>query len=574
MVFNFVDKNNTGSTIKNNATGTQPQQQLVVGTIYSCKKDAVPSSAATNHFYYVRDENKLYAGQGNGNPLIEISGGSGGTAPADLSNYATKANLAAEIDDVKALIPDITKYMKTSDAVSALAKKADSADTYTKQEVDNLISGVQSGTVDLTLYLTKTDAANTYALKTHTHDMSNYATKADIANFVDDSAVDNKINAATANLGDGDLKKADADTYYAAIDHTHDDMYTKSQTDSQISAAIAQAKLNGDGNSVDLSEFLKSADAETTYLKKADAITSDTVQSMIDGAGHLTASDIAGLQNDIDTAKADAAAAKTAISEVAKDVEKLKTDVSDAKTAADNAKSAADAAQATANAAKTTADEAKTKADTNATDITNINSTISTVQNTLQETKNTADAAKAQSDENKADIENCVKKDELKSLVEQYIKELMSSGGDNGDSGSGGGPTVTPSTGGETKTMKIEAGKGATICLSSIGVEFTEEQVTSGKVHFLIMPGDKGAVEVYVRDNYPEGMEIPICYESMSGNEETKAYDKIWHDLSYENPGWINGFASSTDSDDTYDTLEMMSHTVASSWTIGVRIDD
>ena len=71
MVFNFIGKNNIGSTIKNNDS-TEIKKQPVIGTLFSCVKEAVPETAPAYYFYYVREENKLYAGQGSNKPLKEI----------------------------------------------------------------------------------------------------------------------------------------------------------------------------------------------------------------------------------------------------------------------------------------------------------------------------------------------------------------------------------------------------------------------------------------------------------------------------------------------------------------------
>lgn len=195
MVFNFIDKNNVGSTIKNNGS-TQTKKQPVIGTLFSCVKEAVPETAPAYYFYYVREENKLYVGQGSGKPLKEITTGSGTSSQVpgtsvDLSDYATNDSVTAEINAVKALIPDIKEYMKTTDVRAALNLKADTDNVYDKETVNRLINEIKSGTVDMDLY----------------------------------------------------VKKEDADRLYAAVDHVHDNVYTKTQTDSQISAAIAQAEL-------------------------------------------------------------------------------------------------------------------------------------------------------------------------------------------------------------------------------------------------------------------------------------------------------------------------------------------
>lgn len=588
MVFNFIDKNNVGSTIKNNGS-TQTKKQPVIGTLFSCVKDAVPETAPAYYFYYVREENKLYAGQGSDKPLKEITTGSGDSSgtpgtSVDLSNYATNDSVTAEINAVKALIPDIKEYMKTTDVRAALNLKADADSVYDKDTVDRLINEIKSGTVDMDLY----------------------------------------------------VKKEDADKLYAAVDHVHDDVYTKTQTDSQISTAIAQAKLNGgSGEGVDLSGFLKTADAENTYMKKADAITSETVQSMIDGAGHLTNADISGfitketadatyqpigdytdrdtvqsmidnaghlkatdldsiktdvsnLKQDVNTAKTDIAKAKEDITAVENSVATATAKADAAKEAADTAKQTAEAAKAkaeqaetTANsatakaeAAQTTANEAKTKAEANAGEINTIKANISTMQTTLNDTKTTADAAKELAESNKTNLENFVTKDAVKELVKQYMKELSGGGsGSDGGGSSSGGTTVTPAKPGELKTLRVPKANSKGICLSSLGIEFTEQDIIDGKLHCYVMPGTKSAIDDYVAKNYPDGLEIPMCFDSTKGNAETQAYDKIWSDNHLETPGWIYGILSSTGSEDVYDTLDMMGHTIVSEWTIGVRLD-
>lgn len=587
MVFNFIDKNNVGSTIKNNGS-TQTKKQPVIGTLFSCVKEAVPETASAYYFYYVREENKLYAGQGSNKPLKEINTGSGTSSQVpgtsvDLSDYATNDSVTAEINAVKALIPDIKEYMKTTDVRAALNLKADTDNVYDKETVNRLINEIKSGTVDMDLY----------------------------------------------------VKKEDADRLYAAVDHVHDDVYTKTQTDSQISAAIAQAELNGgSGEGVDLSGFLKTADAENTYLKKTDALTSDTVQSMIDGAGHLTSADISGfitketadatyqqigdytdrdtvqsmidnaghltvtdldsiktdvrnLKQDVNTAKADIAQAKEDITAVENSAATATAKADAAKEAADTAKQTAEAANAkaeqaetTANsatakaeAAQTTANEAKTKAEANAGEIDTIKANISTMQTTLNDTKTTADAAKELAESNKTSLENFVTKDAVKELVKQYMKELSGGGSSGGGDSSGDNTPVTPAEPGELKTLRVPKANSHGICLSSLGIEFTEQDIIDGKLHCYVMPGTKSAIDDYVAKNYPDGLEIPMCFDSTSGNAETQAYDKIWSDNHLETPGWIYGILSSTGSEDVYDTLDMMGHTIVSEWTIGVRLD-
>ena len=562
MVFNFVDKNNVGSTIKNDGN-TQIKKQPVIGTLFSCVKDAVPKTAPAYYFYYVREENKLYAGQGSGKPLKEITTGSGTSSQVpgtsvDLSDYATNDSVTAEINAVKALIPDIKEYMKTTDVRAALNLKADADNVYDKETVNRLINEIKSGTVDMDLY----------------------------------------------------VKKEDADRLYAAVDHVHDDVYTKTQTDSQISAAIAQAELNGgSGEGIDLSGFLKTSDAENTYLKKTDAITSDIVQSMIDGAGHLTSNDISGfitketadatyqqigdytdrdtvqsmidnaghltaadvatMQADINAAKTDASAAKTAAEQAAQNAQDAKTKAESVETIANDAKTKAEAAETKADAAKATAETAKTTAEA--------------AQSAADTAKATAEAAQSSVD----NINTYLASDEFKAILEKQMQDIFASSVENpgsGESGSGqgsgsgssaGGSSTGGSTGtvtpGTKTTFSVQAQNNGSIDLSSLGVKFTEDQILNNKIHFYVMP-DSTAIGSYIQTNHPEGLEIPISFDGET--EETVAYDKIWSDNSLENPGYIVSFDTSNGDDSNgFDVLGMSSYTISADWTLGILID-
>ena len=569
MVFNFIGKNNVGSTIKNNGS-TQTKKQPVIGTLFSCVQEAVPETAPAYYFYYVREKNKLYVGQGSDKPLKEIKTvyGTSSQVPGtsvDLSDYATNDSVEAEINAVKALIPDIKEYMKTTDVRAALNLKADADNVYDKETVNRLINEIKSGTVDMDLY----------------------------------------------------VKKEDADRLYAAVNHVHDDVYTKTQTDSQISAAIEQAKLNGN---VDLSGFLKTADAENIYVKKTDALTSETVQSMIDGAehltsddisgfitketadttyqqigdytdrdtvqsmidnaGHLTAADVATMQADINAAKADASVAKTAAEQAAQNAQDAKTKAESVETIANDAKTKAEAAETKSDAAKTIAETAKTTAET--------------AQSAADTAKASAEAAQSSVD----NINTYLASDEFKVILEKQMQDIFASSVENPDKDNGGsGSEENPgsggsgqgsesgsssggsSTGGSTgtvtpgtkKTFSVQAQNNGSIDLSSLGVKFTEDQILNNKIHFYVMP-DSTAIGSYVQTNHPEGLEIPISFDGET--EETVAYDKIWSDNSLENPGYIVSFDSS-DGDDSngFDVLEMSSYTISAGWTLGILID-
>ena len=670
MIFNLISKNNgvNGAVIKNNGTEVFTP---VVGTIYSCTKDLLPKSAGINDFYYVQEDNSLLVGQGVGKPLKEITGVIiSDSTGVNLNDYVTKDALADNLDtvtnNIKALIPDITEYMKSVDIQAALNTKADASNVYSKTEVDALIDAINAGTADLDLYLTKADADTYYASIDHNHDSQYYKKSETMSSSDISDAIASAITGVSANS----LTKDQAALLYAPIDHKHSDVYTKVETNTQISAAIAAAGLAGNKD-VDLSAYLTVTDADATYLKKTDAVTTaavqamidgaghvtnadiagfldkntadtlyqpvgtyldkdtadtlyqpigassggldaDTVQNMIDNAGHLTAADVATMQADINAAKADASAAKTAAEQAAQDAQDAKTKAesvetiaNDAKTKAESAEAKADAAkttaetaQATADAAKTTADNAQAtadnantiannaqaKADTNAADIANIQTNVTNLQADVQTAQSTADAAKTQAETNAATFANYVKTADLKGLVDQYIKEYLAangsgnsgSSGDNtgGDSGGNSGGTFSYGslTPGVISTLNIPEGGDGNISLTDFGCKLTEDVVMAGKVHFYVMPGTT-AVGDYVAKNYPEGLPIPISVDGPT--DETRAYDQIWKDHDLEYPGWVSGFDTSThdDADETYDIVCMTGYTILAGWVFGIMID-
>lgn len=314
-----------------------------------------------------------------------------------------------------------------------------------------------SGAVDLTDYLKSADADTKFALVNHNHDLSAYALKDDIKDMV------NKTNA---------------DASYAPLNHDHNsDYYTKVEVNTNIAAAIAAAELND--KDVDLSAYLTVTDADATYLKKTDAVTTaavqamidgaghitnadiagfldkntadtlyqpvgtyldqatadtlyqpigassggldaDTVQNMIDNAGHLTAADVATMQADINAAKADASAAKTAAEQAAQNAQDAKTKAESVETITNDAKTKAEAAETKADAAKTTAETAKTTAEA--------------AQSTADTAKATAEAAQSSVD----NINTYLASDEFKVILEKQMQDIFASSVENPDEDNGG----------------------------------------------------------------------------------------------------------------------------------------
>lgn len=523
---------------------------------------------------------------------------------------------AGEIVSAKVITNELTADKISGKIASETVSKVEQTGTdlivtYADGKTDTF---TVSGSVDLTDYIKAADADTKFALINHNHDLSAYALKDDVKDL---------------------LNKTDADNSYAPLTHDHNDAYyTKVEVNTNIAVAIAAAELND--KDVDLSAYLTVVDADATYLKKTDAIDSDTVQNMIDGAGHLTNADIAGLldkdtadtlyqpvgtyldkdtadtlyqpigassggidvntvqsmidnaghltaadvatmQADIDAAKADASAAKTAAEQAAQDAQDAKTKAESVETIANDAKTKAEAADAKADTAKTTAETAQATADA---------------------AKTAADNAQTTAD----NINTYLASDEFKTLLEKQMQELFassiedpdnteegggSSSGSGGESGTGpsegesGGSSSSGSgeTGGSTgsltpgtkTTFAVQEQNNGSIDLSTLNVRFTEDQILNEKVHFYVMP-DSTAIGSYIQTNYPEGLEIPISFDGET--DETIAYDKIWSDNSLENPGYIVSFnASDGDDSSGFDVLEMSSYTISAGWTLGILID-
>ena len=225
---------------------------------------------------------------------------------SDLDEYLTKLAAASiyctrnEADEsIQHLYTTVqNNYLRSYDASRTYARISELSNYYNKDEVDTRLANVSSGgTVDLSNYLTKSDAGNTYATKTSLanylgiSDASNiyatiaslesfltktaassaYATIADMADeinairnyvnnyYYDKEAVDTRIanvsSGGTVDLSNY-LTKSDAGNTYATLTTLNDDYYTKSQVNSAIASA-----------GVDLSAYLKKSDAALTYAK-------------------------------------------------------------------------------------------------------------------------------------------------------------------------------------------------------------------------------------------------------------------------------------------------------------------
>lgn len=106
---------------------------------------------------------------------IEISGGGGGTV--DLSDYPTKSEVASTYLTktsasatyyTKSQIDDIVDNIETGGGTVDLDDYYKKTETYNRTEIDNKVNSIKP---DLSGYLTKTDASNTYYTKTYIDDI-------------------------------------------------------------------------------------------------------------------------------------------------------------------------------------------------------------------------------------------------------------------------------------------------------------------------------------------------------------------------------------------------------------------
>lgn len=272
-------------------------------------------------------------------------------ADTDLSDYYTKsqvdeliATAQLAIDNQEAEIQEIFNTMLTkSEAASTYATIAD---TYTKEEVDNLIDNV---TVDLSDYYTKEQCDDKFALKSDVQALE--STVSEIESSVEDltgqvEELTEQVNDNTSNIEDlatrlqalvgdsvswistdeyllaavdcedtllfaitvdgklkipyglpdgiidGEQSLADLLGGYVLTDYLTENYYTQADVDQKIADAVM-------GGQVDLSGYLKKTEAEELYQPIGDyALKSDiptvptNVSAFTNDAGYITSSDI------------------------------------------------------------------------------------------------------------------------------------------------------------------------------------------------------------------------------------------------------------------------------------------
>lgn len=178
-------------------------------------------------------------------------------ATVDLSAYATKQELP------KITYDQDTKSLTINGTKIELPSSVDLSEYYTKSEVDDkLAQAATGGKVDLTGYLTKTEASKTYATKAELPDMNSVATKDEIPS-IDGLAKESELQdyakktdiPAAPDLTPY-LKSVDADKKYAAK--------------SDIPSLDDYAKKTDLPKEPDLSGYETKQEASDTFATKAE----------------------------------------------------------------------------------------------------------------------------------------------------------------------------------------------------------------------------------------------------------------------------------------------------------------
>lgn len=138
-------------------------------------------------------------------------------AAIDLTDYYDKEEINTLLADKadKTDIPDVSGLATKTEVSEGLATKADKTDTYTKQEVNNLIPDVSG-------FATKTELSNGLADKA---DKSDTYTKQEVNNLIPDVSG----FATTTQLSDGLALKANAADVY-----TKSEVYNKTEIDATL----------------------------------------------------------------------------------------------------------------------------------------------------------------------------------------------------------------------------------------------------------------------------------------------------------------------------------------------------
>lgn len=197
------------------------------------------------------------------------------TVNLDLSGYALKSDVtgAMKIKGSVNTYAELPADPELGDAYAVLT--ADSEHDISPDEIVCYTSTGwvdMGGAVDLSLYLTKTDANDTYALKSHTHTVSQVT---DIESWLTGKSLETTSHASSTYLskteaGDTYLSKTDADdTYLSKTDA--DDTYLNKTDAGNTYLSKTDAGDTYQTKSDTTTNYLKKTDASSTYLTQVNA---------------------------------------------------------------------------------------------------------------------------------------------------------------------------------------------------------------------------------------------------------------------------------------------------------------
>lgn len=243
-----------------------------------------------------------------------------------LKNFASKAELKVESDQIKATVEET---YSTKEEVSAVEDKANAAqdalDSYketvsttyaTKSEVTQTANSIKQEVSET--YTTKADASATYATKTSL------------------STVEQTVNGL----------KSTVSSNYTTLSNKFGSYYTKTevdQKDSSIKSTVSSVQTTANNALEKASTVEQTADGLTVRLTQAEK-------------------DVDTAQSTANTAKTNAATAQSTANTANSTANTAKTNAATAQNTANAAQNAAEAAQSTANTAKTAAATAQTTA--------------------------------------------------------------------------------------------------------------------------------------------------------------------------------------------------------------------
>jgi hypothetical protein len=269
--------------------GNGSKDLVKIGNIVTGKyMSDFPATGDTSKIYIAEDEHSIYLWDGTAYTVITTSS----SMPAiDTSKFATTTYVDAKIAAAKTgvTIKDVNDAIAASGHLTAadIANKVNTGDVYSKYDIDKKLTAIAASVGSSKGDLTKAQADTYYAALNHNHD-ARYALKSDLSAKADASNVYTKSDIDSK----GFLDEATADAKYAPIGST-----SSGSTTSGISEADVDAKLANYVKTTDLpTDHATTADlalkadkdsvynkteADNTFLKKSDGLTATDVNNAI-----------------------------------------------------------------------------------------------------------------------------------------------------------------------------------------------------------------------------------------------------------------------------------------------------